>query len=1208
MNTKAAALLVLSLALTGCPDPVDDDLLRVVEDRIAPDIELTSPQANGEIRSTVTIAGRVTDSSFKASDDGGVLDSIEIQVQAEPLLSRAIKLTGGTFTVTPADPTFTFDFDTGAFSIVLDTASIDRSREFIVTATDRNGNTAEVRRLLFPSDGMVVMLDEPGSGFTKFQVGGLFTIEGTIANSGDDPAISELKSLRWEIVQNPAWSADLDPLTATWDALEGCYAATINGPFPLVMQPFRLYPDGSFTSQFTIPASGLTTLTVRVIATDRNDVARTAEGTVVEDLPYPTFILNPPGTLPASCVVGGSSYYSSNAPSEIITVTGTAATTPPIVELKYDLSSTVGATVSRTYRDDTVPAISSVMDGAGNLAFTVDTAGRQGDILLTITARSSAGLSAPFPMTIRDDRTAPSITNVSIGSDNPQSAATGGSYARDGNTVALDFRLSDTQTGVDTAALATVTIGSGGASVEDLGGGAFRATRLLPSGQAQSLPFTITARDRIGNSNSTSATSNGSSVTFYEGSPTISGLAMSSNNASSTWARASDTVTLSFAQARELAWDPTIQIAGRGAAVTWAQPNCTATMAMQEADGQGGIPFSIALTDAAGNTAAITQAGATPSPNVTFDSIAPPVPAALDLDAGSDSGASSSDNVTNAASWLIRGSDTENGTIIRLLLDSVQVATTPAHPAVAGGLWSASIDISSAVQGSHSVQAVAFDAAGNPSAASTALAVNRDSVAPAVPTGLDLDAGDDSGSSSSDNITNDNSWQIGGNHGVGTSTIRVLLDAALAATAPVDPAVAGSWSASVDASSAAQGSRSVQAVAVDLAGNSSTAATLNVTRDTQLAAPSTPDLAAGSDSGSSSSDNITNTTTLTFTGTAEAGSTVEILVGGVSRASGTADGGGNYSIAVNMSGDTGGQSISARANDVAGNGPVASPGSLSITIDRSNPPAPSTPDLAAGSDSGASSTDNITNTTTLTFTGTAEAGSTVEILVGGVSRASGTADGGGNYSIAVNMSGDTGGQTISARASRRRGQRPHRLARVALDHHRQDGTGRADGAGPGLRETTPAARAATTSPTTTPGRSAATTASAPPPSACSSTRHWQPPPRWTPQSPARGAPASTPAPRPRAAAAFRRWPSTSRATPRPPRPSTSPGTPSLPLPRRPTWLLAATPAARAATTSPTPRPSPLRARPRRARRWRSSSAASRGPAGRPTAAATTASP
>ncbi len=230
------------------------------------------------------------------------------------------------------------------------------------------------------------------------------------------------------------------------------------------------------------------------------------------------------------------------------------------------------------------------------------------------------------------------------------------------------------------------------------------------------------------------------------------------------------------------------------------------------------------------------------------------------------------------------------------------------------------------------------DVAGNgPVASAGSLPITIDRAPPAVPGSLDLAAGDDSGSSSTDNITNDDSWQIGGSHGIGTSTVRVLLDAVLAGTASVDPGAAGSWSVPVDASSAAQGGRSVQAIAIDAAGNQSAAASLTVTRDTQLAAPSTPNLAAGSDSGASDTDNITNATTLTFTGTAEIGSTVEILVGGVSRASGAADGSGNYSVAVNMSGDTAGQTISARANDAAGNGPVASAGSLPITIDRTPP-------------------------------------------------------------------------------------------------------------------------------------------------------------------------------------------------------------------------------------------------------------------------------
>jgi hypothetical protein len=62
------------------------------------------------------------------------------------------------------------------------------------------------------------------------------------------------------------------------------------------------------------------------------------------------------------------------------------------------------------------------------------------------------------------------------------------------------------------------------------------------------------------------------------------------------------------------------------------------------------------------------------------------------------------------------------------------------------------------------------------------------------------------------------------------------------------------------------------------------------------------------------------------------------------------------------------------------------------------PPAPSVPDLVASSDTGASSTDNVTTDTTPTFTGTAPTGSTVTVLVDGVARGSAAAPA-GTYSV-----------------------------------------------------------------------------------------------------------------------------------------------------------------------------------------------------------------
>src|SRR5262249_34320659 len=126
-------------------------------------------------------------------------------------------------------------------------------------------------------------------------------------------------------------------------------------------------------------------------------------------------------------------------------------------------------------------------------------------------------------------------------------------------------------------------------------------------------------------------------------------------------------------------------------------------------------------------------------------------------------------------------------------------------------------------------------------------------------------------------------------------------------------------------------------------------------------APSIPDLIAASDSGASSTDNITNVTTPSFTGTAEAGSTVRLFDGATQIDTGTADASGNWSITSSTL-SQGTHSITAKATDLAGNTSVAS-GALSVNIDTAGPSAPSIPDLIAAFDSGASSTDNITNVT-----------------------------------------------------------------------------------------------------------------------------------------------------------------------------------------------------------------------------------------------------
>ena len=151
-----------------------------------------------------------------------------------------------------------------------------------------------------------------------------------------------------------------------------------------------------------------------------------------------------------------------------------------------------------------------------------------------------------------------------------------------------------------------------------------------------------------------------------------------------------------------------------------------------------------------------------------------------------------------------------------------------------------------------------------------------------------------------------------------------------------------------------------------------------MTIDTTSLFVSTPDLAAASDSGASNTDNLTNITTPVFTGTATAGAMVQLLDGTSVVGSATADGSGNWSITSSVLA-SGVHNISARASDLAGNQFTSA--ALVVTID-TTAPAVGKPDLTAASDSGSSNTDNLTSITTPTFTGTAEAGATVQLLEG----------------------------------------------------------------------------------------------------------------------------------------------------------------------------------------------------------------------------------
>lgn len=142
----------------------------------------------------------------------------------------------------------------------------------------------------------------------------------------------------------------------------------------------------------------------------------------------------------------------------------------------------------------------------------------------------------------------------------------------------------------------------------------------------------------------------------------------------------------------------------------------------------GAITATVIATDAAGNASLVPGVGA-----ATKDAGVPATPT-IELDAGSDSGASNSDNITNVSAPAFNGSAEANSTI-RVYSGLTLLGTTAADGA---GSWSFTVPGGSPLaDGLHSITATATDSHGNISLPSVALGLTIDTQAPNDPTGLE---------------------------------------------------------------------------------------------------------------------------------------------------------------------------------------------------------------------------------------------------------------------------------------------------------------------------------------------------------------------------------------------------------------------------------------------------------------------------------------
>ena len=238
-----------------------------------------------------------------------------------------------------------------------------------------------------------------------------------------------------------------------------------------------------------------------------------------------------------------------------------------------------------------------------------------------------------------------------------------------------------------------------------------------------------------------------------------------------------------------------------------------------------------------------------------------------------------------------------------------------------------SVTTGSLGEGTHVITVRFIDPAGNLSDPSPALTVTIDTTKAAAATvAPDLTAAKDSGTSNSDNLTNQTVLVFTGAGPLG-HVARIFNGS----TCIGADTVTGSGY-SVTTGSLGEGTHVITVRFIDPAGNlSDPSPALTVTIDTTKAAAATvaPDLTAAKDTGTSNSDNITNQTVLIFTGAGPLGHVARIFDGSTWIGAGTVTGSG-YSVTT-ISLGVGTHVITVRFIDPAGNLSDPSP-ALTVTI------------------------------------------------------------------------------------------------------------------------------------------------------------------------------------------------------------------------------------------------------------------------------------
>lgn len=227
---------------------------------------------------------------------------------------------------------------------------------------------------------------------------------------------------------------------------------------------------------------------------------------------------------------------------------------------------------------------------------------------------------------------------------------------------------------------------------------------------------------------------------------------------------------------------------------------------------EGANSFTVDATDVADNVSLRSAALV-----VILDTVAPAKPAITAI--SNDTGSSGSDGVTRTAAQTVSGT-AEAGSVVTLKQGASTAGTATAN---ASGVWSVSVTLAS---GTNSFTATTVDAAGNTSPASDAYVAVLDTSASAPTVTQSISA--DTGSSTSDRVTNVASQTLTGTAEAGASVTVTRGGAAFTGTADGS----GAWSITV---TLVEGANSLSVAQVDPAGNTSAGTSVpSISLDTTL--------------------------------------------------------------------------------------------------------------------------------------------------------------------------------------------------------------------------------------------------------------------------------------------------------------------------------------------------------------------------------------